>query len=279
MKPVRCLLALIVSAVAALAFRGEFDGLMRGSGSPSVVYKFEFETYKMPYLLGERPAVRRVPAEVAVELEAIDGPDDVVWLHNGQPVVSNSRVTVSGRKLIIPLAQSGIDDGEYSLQGLIGVRPLLLKVDPSSFNDAMALSARGYVVAKDHPMILGFAIAGDETREVLVRAIGPSLRNFGVYAPLQEPVIEIYNVQGKKIGEGRNNDGNALPVGGVTIHQASGAFPVRAGTNDQFALLKLKPGNYTAVISAKDTFSGEVLGEVYILGYRSGFLAEEKAAE
>ena len=63
------------------------------------------------------------------------------------------------------------------------------------------ISTRGFIDTGDNVMIGGFIIGpdglGDAT--VLVRAIGPSLENFGVANALQDPVLELHGGDGDTI--------------------------------------------------------------------------------
>ena len=44
----------------------------------------------------------------------------------------------------------------------------------------------------DNVGIGGFIISGSAPKEVLIRAIGPSLTHFGVTDPLVDPVLELH---------------------------------------------------------------------------------------
>jgi hypothetical protein len=81
------------------------------------------------------------------------------------------------------------------------------------------------------------------------------------------------------VGEGERADADSLDAKSGIVFLTAGVFPIEAPSDDQLVLFKLKPGNYTAVISGQEGSSGEGLGEVYLLGYRSDFLAQEKAAK
>src|SRR5205814_8384271 len=83
------------------------------------------------------------------------------------------------------------------------------------------LSTRGRVAA-DSPLILGFAIAGTESRRVLVRAVGPALAGFGVSGVLPATPLQVYNASGALIGsnEGWNNAAELAQTAAST-----GAFP------------------------------------------------------
>ena len=135
------------------------------------------------------------------------------------------------------------------------------------------LSTRGRVTAES-PLILGFAIAGSETRPVLVRAIGPALRGFGVTDALTSARLEVYDAGGTLLAA---NEGWAGAANLVQAAAATGAFPLTAGSADSAALLTLTPGVYTlhvrggagatAGAAAND---GVALAEIYDAGTGAG---------
>ena len=63
------------------------------------------------------------------------------------------------------------------------------------------IATRGFVDSGDNVMIGGFIIgpAGGTTTTVVVRAIGPSLANFGITGALQDPTLELHNGNGAAI--------------------------------------------------------------------------------
>jgi hypothetical protein len=60
-------------------------------------------------------------------------------------------------------------------------------VAPSSPLNLGNISTRGLVQTGDQVMIGGFVIGGTAPKQVLIRAIGPSLANFNVAGPMQDP--------------------------------------------------------------------------------------------
>ena len=66
--------------------------------------------------------------------------------------------------------------------GLVDVYEL--DATTSIFQD---LSTRGFVDTGDNPLIGGLIIGNGEQPVIVVRAIGPTLGNFGIAQPLQDP--------------------------------------------------------------------------------------------
>jgi hypothetical protein len=106
----------------------------------------------------------------------------------------------------------------------------------------------------------GFIITGAVPKHVLLRAIGPSLTQFGIPNVLADPVLELH-------GQGTfatitNDNWRNDPVQEAAI-VATGIPPA---DNFESAIdVTLSPGAYTAVVSGKDNTSGVSLVEVYDL--------------
>jgi len=97
---------------------------------------------------------------------------------------------------------------------------------------------------------------------VLIRAIGPTLAQFGVTSLLADPVLRIY--QGT-VPLAENDDwassSNADQI--VLAAQRVGAFPLSELSLDSSVLITLPAGGYTAQISGYEDVTGVALVEVY----------------
>ena len=120
------------------------------------------------------------------------------------------------------------------------------------------VSARGVVQTGDDVLIAGFIIGSGESDTVVVRAIGPSLADTGIANPLQDPTLDLYDVNGVVIMSDDNWRGSQ-----ETLIQSTGLAP----TNEaESAIIKsLAPGSYTAVVRGKDNSTGVALVEVFNL--------------
>ncbi len=106
-------------------------------------------------------------------------------------------------------------------------------------------------------MIGGFIVGGDQATNVIVRALGPSLANFGVLGTLADPMLEVHDGNGAVIAQ--NDDWRTeAPV-------LSGTGLTPADDRESAILLALPPGAYTAVVRGKGNSSGVGLVEVYNL--------------
>ena len=133
----------------------------------------------------------------------------------------------------------------------------LYDLEPSNSSVAN-ISTRGKVETGDNVMIGGFIIGGNLDTEVLVRAIGPSLANNGVSAPLQDPLLELHGSNGELIS---TNDNWRSTQQAEII-----AISLAPSDNRESAILAtLQPGNYTAIVRGQNGTSGVALVEVYNL--------------
>ena len=130
-------------------------------------------------------------------------------------------------------------------------------VDQSPATTLTNISTRGFVDVGQNAMIGGF-ISGNGIVRVIVRALGPTLTQFGVPNVLVDPVLDLRDAQGNSIG---TND-NWADTQQAEI-QASGFAPPNASES---AIIIVRPaGNTTAVVTGKNNTTGNALVECYIL--------------
>ena len=121
------------------------------------------------------------------------------------------------------------------------------------------VSARNQVGTGANILIAGFVIGGTGDRMLLIRGIGPALKEvFGVSGALVDPKLEIYRQDNTKIVE--NDDWG--PTLSSTFDQV-GAFRLPAGSKDAAVLVVVKPGAYTAQLSGVGGTTGDGIIEVY----------------
>ena len=120
------------------------------------------------------------------------------------------------------------------------------------------VSARNRVGTGDDILIAGFNIAGTGTKQLLIRAIGPKLTDFGVEGVLADPKLEVYGAGSVKLSENDSWNATLAPA-----FNAVGAFPLQAGSRDAALLTSLATGSYTVQVSGADGGTGEALIEIY----------------
>ncbi len=122
------------------------------------------------------------------------------------------------------------------------------------------ISTRGFVGSGPNVMIAGFIAASSTggSGEVLIRALGPSLGEAGVAAPLLDPVLELHDLNGALIAA--NDSWKSEQEAEIT---ATGIVP--SHDSEAAILTTLAPGAYTAIQSGRGGASGVGLIEVYNL--------------
>jgi hypothetical protein len=121
-----------------------------------------------------------------------------------------------------------------------------------------SVSTRALVGPGDNAGIGGFIIMGSAPKPVLLRAIGPSLTQFGVPNALGDPVLELHGPAG--FVTITNNNWRDTQEAAI---QATGIPPTN---NLESAIVAtLAPGAYTAVLTGNGNTSGVALVEVYDL--------------
>jgi len=117
------------------------------------------------------------------------------------------------------------------------------------------ISTRGLVQTGNNVMIAG-VIVQFHNKQVVVRALGPTLTNFGVPNALADPTLEIRDVNGVLLAS--NDDWKDTQQNAIA---ATGLAP----PNDfESAIVgTLMPGNYTAIVRGFNNTIGNALVEVY----------------
>jgi peptidyl-prolyl cis-trans isomerase A (cyclophilin A) len=139
--------------------------------------------------------------------------------------------------------------------GLVEVYDL----DSGPGSTLLNISTRGQVGVDPNALIGGFFVGGTESKNILVRAIGPSLAAFNIPNPLTDPTLEFFNGQGTKVDE--NNDWE-MSAKKAQI-QASGLAPTNP--KESAVLQTLAAGHYTAVVRGANSGPGVGSVEVYQL--------------
>ena len=135
--------------------------------------------------------------------------------------------------------------------------------DPGAAGELANISTRGFVGTEANVMIGGVIVGpgGGVDAAVVVRAIGPSLADFGVADPLLDPVLELRNGDGDLIAMNDNWETDAPPDNYSVEVTAAGLAPSDASESAIFA--NLTNGLYTAIVSGKNGTTGAGLVEVY----------------
>ena len=159
---------------------------------------------------------------------------------------------------LAPGAYTAIAHGVSSTSGVALLE--IYDLDPSANARLSNVSARGYVDLGDN-VLIGGAILGagnGGVNLVVARALGPSLRSFGVQNAMQNPVLQLHNQQGMLLDSNDNwKDGNQQAI------SDHGLAPSDDHEAAIFAVLP--PGAYTAIVVGKNNTTGVALVEFYNL--------------
>lgn len=150
--------------------------------------------------------------------------------------------------------------GQFSLNSERVAEVTVVVGEGSSANAKLSnLSTRGRVLTGDGRMVAGFVIEGSTPKDLVIRAVGPRLEDFGVTGALADPKISVYR------------SGETVPMAQVdgwsadlnSIFETLGAFGLDADTTSAATRLQLAAGAYTVVVEGVDDGTGVALVEVY----------------
>jgi hypothetical protein len=158
---------------------------------------------------------------------------------------------------------AALQPGAYTViladaSGAAGVGLLeVYDLDPQASSKLLNLSTRGLVQTDVQALIAGCSVAAD-SNDVLVRALGPSLRTLGIDNALADPVVTLYDSNANVIAA--NDDWKDSQRSAV---ENTGLQP--PNDLDAALLIRLARGNYTAIVTGKSGSVGVGLAEVYAL--------------
>ncbi|MFZ1220101.1 MAG: peptidylprolyl isomerase [Chthoniobacterales bacterium] len=139
--------------------------------------------------------------------------------------------------------------------GLVEVYDL----DSGPGSTLLNIATRGQVGTDPNALIGGFIMGGTESKQILVRATGPSLTAFGVPNALADPTLELRDMNGGLVD---SND-NWMDSPQKTQIQASGLAPT--DPKESAVLRTLAAGQYTAVVHGVSNGTGVGTVQIYQL--------------
>ncbi len=121
------------------------------------------------------------------------------------------------------------------------------------------LSSRGRVGTGEKILISGVVIGGNEPKQVLIRAVGPSLAALGISGALADPTLRVF--KGSTI-VAENDDWGSSPnaSAAAAVAQRVGAFALGNGSKDAMIVATLEPGAYTVHVGGGE---GVALADIY----------------
>ena len=121
------------------------------------------------------------------------------------------------------------------------------------------ISTRGRIGVGEEALIGGLILQGDRAKQVLVRALGPSLSASGIQGALANPALELRDGAGNLVAS--NDDWRDSAQAAQII--ASGVPP--SDDRESAVVINLNPGSYTAVVHGANNGSGVGMVEVFDL--------------
>jgi uncharacterized repeat protein (TIGR03803 family) len=182
----------------------------------------------------------------------VDSPNKQAIIDSTVPPTNDKEPAIV--RTLDPGAYTAIVRGLNNTTGiaLVEVYDLSAGVDSKLAN----ISTRGFVQTGDNVMIGGLIIFSETARNVIVRAIGPSLPVTGALA---DPLLELHNGDGDLINSNDNwRSEQETEIIATTVPP----------TNDKESAIvaTLDPGSYTAIVRGVNNTTGVALVEVYDLG-------------
>ncbi|HEV2841878.1 MAG TPA: matrixin family metalloprotease [Chthoniobacterales bacterium] len=150
-------------------------------------------------------------------------------------------------------------------QSIYSNGPPYLTANPSS--NLVNLSTRAFVSTGENALIGGFIIQGSQPATVILRAIGHSLRAFGINNPLTDPIMELHGSSGIiATSDDWIDSSNATTIASYGLDPANSL--------ESAIIATLNPGNYTVIVRAFDNQDGDLTGvglvELYDLHTNNG---------
>jgi hypothetical protein len=133
----------------------------------------------------------------------------------------------------------------------------LFDLAPDVNADLANLSVRASVGTGDRALIAGLVVSHSSSN-VLLRALGPSLAQFGIPNPLVDPTLALYNRNGALIAMNDNwKDTQRMAISSTGLPPTQDA--------ESAILRMLPPSSYTAIVRGKSNSTGIALLEAYNL--------------
>ena len=132
-------------------------------------------------------------------------------------------------------------------------------LDESADSQLAAISTRAQVGTGANVLIGGF-ITGNKigATRIAVRALGPTLQQFGIVDPLPDPRLELRDVNGALLASNDNWQSNASQAALIT------GYGLAPPNNLESAIaISLPPGAFTAIVTGKNNQTGIGLVEIY----------------
>jgi hypothetical protein len=146
----------------------------------------------------------------------------------------------------------------------------------NTFSDGFLrnISTRGLAGTGNNILIAGFVVNGTVPKQILIRAIGPSMGS-GLTGLLPDPQLQLFTSAGAAVAGSYNNDWGSNAAALSAIFAQVGAFALPPASKDAAVALTLAPGVYSAQISDVNGATGLALVELYDVDNQSAFSSQK----
>jgi len=182
------------------------------------------------------------------------------WLYEGAALPGETEPTLT-------LAGADGRAGRYSVRvtnrlGSVTSRAVTVDATSAGPSTLINLSVRAQGGAGEDTLIAGFVVR-DGNKDVLVRAIGPGLKTFGVSDSFGDPRLELSTASGVTLAY--NDDW--LPRETEMVGARVGAFTLPADSRDAALVGNTRSGGHLATVTGRESSDrGNVLLELYDAG-------------
>jgi len=109
-------------------------------------------------------------------------------------------------------------------------------------------------------VLIGGFITGNKVgaTRIAVRALGPTLQQFGIVNPLPDPTLELHDANGALLTSNDNWQSDASQAALITGYGLAPPNSVESAI-----AISLAPGPYTAIVTGKNNQTGIGLIEIY----------------
>ncbi len=164
-----------------------------------------------------------------------------------------------------------------TLSGTPGGSVTGARVSGGTFSDGVLknISTRGQVGTGSNVMIAGFVVSGTAPKQLLIRAIGPTLTTYNLAGAIPATQLQVFSGATQIF---TNTGWSSTPANGLAVSNADaqvGAFALPSGSADSALVGSFPPGNYTAMVSGVGGATGIGLVEVYDMDVYTPFTTKK----
>ncbi len=252
-----------------------------GASAPIIGFVVEAGASKQVLIRAAGPALSSFGVSGVLadpRLEVFDGQNKSIGVNDNWTTASIGSAATLTTVGAFPFAANSRDaallltlpPGSYTAQvtGLGTARTgisLLEVYDVSGSSRLINLSTRAVVGTGSGILITGVVVApGSGNRQLLVRAAGPALTNFGLTDTLSDPTISVLN--SANVAVATNDNWGSVSAAAINAAAArAGAFAFAQGSRDASLIADLEPGSYSVQVSGVNNATGLALVELYDL--------------